>query len=83
MICSICSGKAHHKHHIISKSKCGTNDKFNLTELCSNCHYEVHRGNIIIEGKFLTSSGLKTIYHRKNEESITNQEPAVYIQGKK
>jgi len=83
MICSICSNKAHHSHHIVSKSKGGTNDKFNLTNLCASCHEETHRGNIVIEGNFLTTEGFKTIYHYKNNESITNQSPAVYIQGKR
>ena len=83
MNCSICDNKAHHKHHIISKSKGGTNDKFNLTLVCGTCHAEIHLGNIVIEGNFLTTNGYKCIWHKKENNSITNFNPEVYLVGKK
>jgi len=82
MICEICSTqmKILDKHHIISKSKGGTNDKYNICRLCPNCHRKVHSEEIIIEGKFMTSMGLKVIYHEKNKDSILNQElPKVHV----
>ena len=79
MICSICKNKAYHKHHIISKSKGGSNDKWNLVEVCANCHMEIHLGNIILEGKFMTTNGLELIWHKKYEETITGYSPDVYL----
>ena len=79
MNCEICKIKSHHKHHIISKSKGGSNRKNNLVHLCSNCHYMVHRGEIIIEGWFMTTEGIKLIWHKKGNESFTNSSPDVYI----
>lgn len=80
MLCEICGNKGHHKHHIISKSKGGKNTKDNLTFLCASCHMEVHKkdGNITIEGKFMTTDGIKLIYHYNNEESITGCNPSVH-----
>lgn len=79
MICEICGQKGHHRHHIQSKSKGGTNDKWNIACLCASHHMEVHEGNIILEGKFQTTTGYQLIYHIKGEESITCREPDVYL----
>lgn len=67
-------------HHIVSKSKGGTNDVWNRTSLCPNCHRLVHVGEIIIEGKFLTTNeGFKVIWRKKDTESITGiQDPKVF-----
>ena len=32
------------RHHIVPKSKGGTNDIANMIRLCPNCHTAVHRG---------------------------------------
>jgi 5-methylcytosine-specific restriction endonuclease McrA len=78
-ICVICFRKAHHKHHIVSKSKGGSNKPYNLCNLCASCHVEVHQGNIIIEGNFQTTNGYTTLWHTKGEKSITNSSPDVYL----
>lgn len=74
MVCEICKNKGHHKHHIISKSLGGKNTNDNLTFLCASCHHEVHTGFLIIEGRFLTTSGLVLLWHKKGESSITGME---------
>ena len=33
-------------HHIIPKSKGGTNDHVNLTHICPNCHRLAHEGKL-------------------------------------
>jgi hypothetical protein len=81
MKCSICSNEAQHTHHIVSKSKGGTNLPYNKTRLCGCCHHDVHKGTIIIEGNFLTSDGYQLIFHRAGEESITGSSPDVYLFG--
>lgn len=82
MNCEICGYSGFlEKHHIQSKSLGGSNKKSNLLNICPNCHTEIHRGELIIEGKFQTTSGIKIIYHRKNEAPIIkNRElPKVFI----
>lgn len=80
MICEICGQLAHHKHHIISKVYGGSNKKHNIALLCGSHHMDVHSSKIVIEGKFLTSDGLKLIWRYKTDETITGFEPKVYIQ---
>jgi len=81
--CDICTQEfpSCDTHHIISKSKGGPNDTWNKTSLCPNCHRLVHTGEIIIEGKFLTTNeGFTIIWRSKDKESITqNKDPSVYI----
>lgn len=62
------------KHHIESQAFQGSNKKFNVTKLCPNCHRLVHMGEIILEGKFMTSKGYKLIWHRSTESSTLNQD---------
>lgn len=80
--CEICLNIFHvDNHHIQSVSKDGSNKKWNKIKICPDCHRLVHIGEIIIEGKFLTSSGYKLLWRRKDSESITENKPEVYIQG--
>jgi hypothetical protein len=74
MVCEICWSKAHHRHHIISKSLGGSNRADNIATLCASCHMDIHDGSIIIEGRFLTTSGLTLLWHKKGESSITGME---------
>jgi hypothetical protein len=58
----------------------GNNKKNNKCYLCPNDHTLVHFGEIIIEGKFQTTNGLKLIYRKKNEPSITGlPDPEVFL----
>ena len=73
--CEICgNNEILEKHHIISKSLGGKNTKDNLCNICSNCHTKIHYSQIIIEGRFLTTSGYVLLWHKKNSLSITNME---------
>ena len=60
MKCKLCNKKTEHleNHHIIPKSRGGTNDESNLIKLCSECHGLAHdvsftneRGGLIKESK--------------------------------
>lgn len=81
MKCEICGmNDARHYHHIQSKSKGGNNKQENLCGVCPNCHDEVHRGIVVLEGKFLTTAGMKVIWHKKGETPITGMPlPEVYV----
>lgn len=80
--CEICGSKSHHKHHIQSKSLGGSNKPYNIAYLCASCHAEIHIGNIVLEGKFLSTNGYVLIYHKLGEKSITGQTPDCFIFGK-
>jgi len=79
--CEIC-GKITYteRHHINSRCFQGSNRPYNISLLCPNCHAAVHRGSIVIEGKFMTSSGYQLVYHSKSEMAVISEEaPAVYL----
>lgn len=79
MKCEICNTRTYlDKHHIISRSNGGTNDEYNITHVCPNCHRKIHKGDIIIEGRFMSCTGYILVWHYKNEKSITNHEPNCY-----
>lgn len=81
--CDICGELSYlDKHHITSKSKNGTNEKYNIINVCPNCHRLIHAGDIIVEGKFMTTTGIVLLWHKKDEESITNFKPDCFILGK-
>ena len=78
--CEVCGRPYHHKHHIIGRSFNGSNDLSNIAFLCASCHVDTHKGLIVIEGRFLTTSGYMLLYHMKGEESKTGMESdKVYI----
>lgn len=82
--CEICNRPAYvDKHHIHSKTYGGPNNDSNIARLCKYCHDLVHRGNIILEGRFQTTEGNVLIYHNKGEESVTGCAPKCYIVGTK
>lgn len=66
-------------HHIESKAFKGSNKKFNKIKICPSCHRKIHCGEIIVEGIFLTTAGDKVIWRYAQEESITKEEPKVYL----
>jgi hypothetical protein len=39
----------------------------NIAHICGSCHNEVHAGDRIIEGRYLTSSGVRLFWHRRGE----------------
>lgn len=53
--CQHCKGKSKdhrlHCHHIVHKSKHGTNTPENLIILCKTCHDALHRGEFVLSGK--------------------------------
>jgi 5-methylcytosine-specific restriction endonuclease McrA len=42
-ICASCGGRANRAHHIIPRSKGGSNAQSNLMALCDVCHKKKHR----------------------------------------
>lgn len=82
-ICDVCTNQVNStdKHHIISSSLGGSNDKHNIAKVCPNCHRDIHSGLVILEGWFLTSNGFQLIWHYNTDQSITDHKPDCYIIG--
>lgn len=78
--CEICKSFEYlQTHHIQSKCYNGSNLPSNLCSLCPNCHNSVHKGDIILEGRFLTMSGNTLIFRKNGDPSITGlEDPKVW-----
>ena len=70
-------------HHIEGRNIKNKNGKTNLTDICPNCHFLVHQGEIIIEKWTMTSNGMELVWHYKSDESLTGIESKPYIIPKK
>ena len=68
------------QHHILGRDVQRANDHSNLANVCSNCHLKIHRGEIVVEKRTMTTSGYMLLWHKKEEESITgvNSLPYTY-----
>ena len=44
--CGICAAVAQHRHHIVYRSRGGSDDDDNLIPLCADCHRRVHEVNL-------------------------------------
>lgn len=76
--CEICGNnnkKVLHWHHIIPRmdSRC-TNTDFNIACVCSNCHNEIHAGQIIIIGVYKTTGGLKPLWFKEGQKPPLKKE---------
>jgi len=47
--CQVCGDRADHVHHLIPRSKGGTDRPKNLISLCESCHSKVHAGKISLQ----------------------------------
>lgn len=79
-LCSIC--KEPHilqEHHINGRNVPNYKRAWNITNICANCHDEIHFGKIVIEKWVMTTSGRELIWHKKGEESITGFESTPHM----
>lgn len=47
--CACCNGKIEHYHHLVPRSKGGSDTPENLMGLCNDCHDKVHKGKLSLE----------------------------------
>ena len=72
--CEIC-GKRRPlvSHHINGRDVPRADEHWNLVNLCSNCHEDVHNdGMIIIEGWMRTTEGRTLFWRRKGEDPVAS-----------
>lgn len=81
--CEICKEKhiSLDKHHIQSKKYNGSNNNYNIANVCPNCHRKIHKGKIILEGKFNSTAGLMLVWRYENQNKIVPNvnDPKVYL----
>lgn len=66
-------------HHINGRAISNYNHSSNRCNICSNCHKSVHEGLIVIEGWFMTTSGLTLLWHSVNKSSFSGRDSRPYI----
>jgi hypothetical protein len=77
--CEVCNEQTFLvQHHIEGRNIKNPNQHSNLANICSNCHLKVHRGEIIIEKRVMTTSGEILMWHTCNEISITGEDACPY-----
>jgi len=67
------------EHHIRGRKIKNANQPFNIADICPNCHFKVHLGEIVIENWAKSTSGRLLLWHKKNEESITGDDAIPHI----
>lgn len=78
--CDICQEREFLvEHHIRGRKISKPNHPSNLANICSNCHYRVHNGNIIIEQWLKSTSGPELIWHTEEEDSLTGYDADVHL----
>lgn len=63
--CKCCGGKIEHYHHIIPKSKGGSDLPENMIGICLSCHEKIHTGKITLP--------IKGLYKKYAGTSVLNQ----------
>jgi len=66
-------------HHIRGRDIPNPEHPSNLTQVCSNCHYKIHLGRIVLEGWFKTTAGKELMWHFKEDKGFTGVEGKPYI----
>ena len=66
--CLMCDNKINHYHHIVQRSKNGSNTPKNIVGLCNNCHDLVHKDLSYTDELLSLKSGI----YKKHEVSLLN-----------
>jgi len=78
--CEICNEQTFLvQHHIQGRNINNPNRHNNLANICSNCHLKVHRGEIILEKRAMTTLGEILLWHENKEDSITGEDAQPYV----
>ena len=62
------------QHHIKGRSIPNANKQSNLANICSNCHLKIHKGDIIVEKRMMTTIGEILLWHTSEDTSITGDD---------
>lgn len=67
------------QHHIQGRNINRPNKHSNLANICSNCHLKIHKGEIVLEKRVMTTIGEVLLWHNKADESITGEDAKPHI----
>jgi hypothetical protein len=67
------------QHHILGRKIKRANAHNNLANICSNCHLKIHKGEIIIEKRTMTTAGYVLLWHERTAESVTGSDSQVHV----
>ncbi len=72
--CNICQNlEILEEHHINGRNIPNFNKKWNIANICPNCHTKIHKSLIIIEKWLETTEGRTLIFHKIGEKAITDE----------
>lgn len=80
-LCDICHSREFLvEHHIHGRDVPDPHASSNICNICSNCHYKVHKDVIRLEGWFITTKGRELLWFNPAEAaSLTGEEASVHI----
>lgn len=82
-ICDVCKKKNFLiEHHIRGRKIPKPNHSSNLCYICSNCHTDIHRGVIVLEGWIMTNFGNELFWHFGGEDSFSGDDAHPYVMRK-
>lgn len=62
------------RHHIVPRTDSRSTDSSeNIASICGSCHNDIHAGQKIIEGRYITTCGIKLFWHSKGDKHIINE----------
>lgn len=62
------------QHHIQGRDIKNAHRPNNLANICSNCHLKIHKGEIIVEKRVMTTLGEILLWHFAEASSITGED---------
>jgi len=78
--CDVCGAQEFlEEHHIRGRDIPKAEHPSNIANICPNCHFKVHLGEIILENWMQTTSGRYLIWHNKGESSVTGDNATPHI----
>ena len=78
--CDICENiEFLEAHHIRGRKIRDCNQPFNIANICPNCHFKVHLGEIILENWTISTDGRMLLWHKKDEPSLTGDDAIPHI----
>jgi hypothetical protein len=79
--CAVCGrSRALVEHHIRGREGKDAGAAWNLAWVCPDCHDDIHRGDVLLEGWFGTSGGRRLHWHRRGDPDVAGPgiEPPAY-----
>jgi uncharacterized protein YlaI len=78
--CDVCGDMEFlEEHHIRGRKIKNAHQPFNIANICPNCHFKIHLGEIILENWVSSTGGRMLLWHKKDEASVTGNDAVPHI----